>query len=120
MHSPQVKAANRVSRGLADQTRRVSQGLTSKKTDRPVNHASTATNAQIFKLLALLRIRPRNTYELRARGISHPAGRVLDLQTLGYVVNTSRVATVDGDGFLHAGVALYTLESEPTQEGGVR
>lgn len=120
MPNPQEKGAKRVLRALLGQSRRAPQGVTSKKTSRQLNHESTATNAQIFKLLSLLRIRPRNTYELRARGISHPAGRVLDLQTLGYVVNTSRVATVDGDGFLHAGVALYTLESEPTQDGGVR
>lgn len=77
---------------------------------------STATEVQLAKLRARLRIRPHHTHELRQCGISHPAGRVLDLIEMGYVVESARVTTVDSDGFTHRGVALYTLLSEPDVE----
>ncbi|KWT83878.1 hypothetical protein APY03_4433 [Variovorax sp. WDL1] len=50
-------------------------------------------------------------------GISHPAGRVLDLQERGYVLESARVASVDSDGFTHRGVALYSLIAEPEGVG---
>jgi hypothetical protein len=74
---------------------------------------STATEAQIERLVAMLRIRPRHTHELRRDGISHPAGRVLDLTKRGYLITADRVTTVDSDGFRHVGVARYSLVSEP-------
>ncbi|PNG46560.1 MULTISPECIES: helix-turn-helix domain-containing protein [unclassified Variovorax] len=78
---------------------------------------STATEVQIQKLIAFLRQRPRHTHELRMLGISHPAGRVLDLQERGYVLESARVASVDSDGFTHRGVALYSLIAEPEGVG---
>lgn len=80
---------------------------------RQYSNRSTATEAQIQRLLALLRQGPRHTHELRCMGISHPAGRVLDLLKRGYHVASDRVTTVDGDGFTHVGVARYSLISEP-------
>lgn len=78
---------------------------------------SSATEVQLAKLLARLRMRPHHTYELRRCGISHPAGRILNLQELGYQVRSDRVTSVDSDGFEHRGVALYSLISEPEEAG---
>ena len=80
--------------------------------------ASTSTQAQIDRLLRLLKRRPRHTHELRQHGISHPAARVLDLKRRGFCIESSRVSTVDSDAFQHRGVALYELRGEP--EGGVK
>lgn len=74
---------------------------------------STATAAQIARLVERLRIRPHHTHELRKLGISHPAGRVKDLVNDGYMISSGRINTVDSDGFTHVGVALYDLISEP-------
>lgn len=74
---------------------------------------STATTAQLNKLINLLRLRPHHTYELRQRGISHPAGRVQNLLQKGFEINSARITTVDGDGFTHRNVAIYTLIAEP-------
>lgn len=79
-----------------------------------IRSKSTEREAQNRKLVALLRIAKRNTYELRKLGISHPAGRVQDIEADGYVIRSDRVSVVDENGFLHPGVALYTLVSEPT------
>lgn len=61
----------------------------------------------------MLRLRSHHTYELRKCGISHPAGRVQNLLADGFVISSNRINTVDSDGFLHTGVALYSLISEP-------
>lgn len=74
---------------------------------------STSTTAQLAKLLEMLRVQQRNTYECRSRGISHPAARVKDLIALGCVITSSRITTVDAAGFAHRNVALYSLLSEP-------
>jgi hypothetical protein len=80
--------------------------------------ANTSTQAQIERLLRLLKRRPRHTHELRQHGISHPAARVLDLKRRGFCIESSRVSTVDSDSFQHRGVALYSLGS--TTNGGSR
>ena len=77
------------------------------------NAKSTATEAQIERLTSYLRARPHHTHELRKIGISHPAGRIFDLQGRGFRIASSRITTVDGDGFSHVGVSLYELVSEP-------
>lgn len=80
---------------------------------RQFSRKSTATEAQIERLIELLRRAPRNTHELRRHGISHPAGRVQNLTQRGYMIASDRVTTVDGDGFHHVNVALYSLIAEP-------
>lgn len=77
------------------------------------NSRSTSTEAQIERLVEMLRLRPHHTHELRKLGISHPAGRVQDLEGMGFVIGSDRINTVDGDGFSHTGVALYSLIEEP-------
>jgi hypothetical protein len=74
---------------------------------------STATEAQIERLVEMLRIRNRHTHELRKLGISHPAGRINDLKKRGYIFHKQLINTVDSDGFTHVNVALYSLISEP-------
>ena len=80
---------------------------------RKFNAASTATEAQILKTASMLRTAPRNPYELRRHGISHPAGRVQDLLQRGFLIASDRITTVDGDGYTHANVALYSFIAEP-------
>ncbi|QTO19910.1 MULTISPECIES: helix-turn-helix domain-containing protein [Burkholderia cepacia complex] len=60
-------------------------------------------------VIEILSRRPAHTHELRANGISHPAGRVNELRMAGYAIQSARVSTVDSDGFTHRGVALYSL-----------
>jgi hypothetical protein len=85
---------------------------------------STATGAQLVKLLAFLREGPKTTHFLRTHGISHPAGRVRDLRDDDYEILTLRVKTVDAHGFSHVGVAQYALmgkrprtQASPSVEG---
>jgi hypothetical protein len=84
-----------------------------KQSGKKYSARSTATEAQIQRLIVLLRISPRHTHELRQHGISHPAGRVQNLEERGFVIASDRTTTVDGDGFIHSGVAIYSLVSEP-------
>ena len=82
---------------------------------RPSNRdqRETTTEAQIQRLVELLRSGKKDTHYLRRMGISHPAGRVQDLLKRGCEVTSSRITTVDSDGYSHSGVALYDLVSEP-------
>ena len=90
------------------------RGVGKAKTSRKKYSArSTSTEAQIERLLSMLRSHSRHTHELRKNGISHPAGRVKDLDYRGYVIESSRITTVDSDGYSHFGVAIYSLISEP-------
>jgi hypothetical protein len=84
-----------------------------KKSQPKYSERSSATEAQIERLIDLLRTGRRHTHELRKHGISHPAGRVQDLEKRGFVIASSRTTTVDTDGFTHRGVALYELRREP-------
>ena len=89
------------------------EGVTANTSGKKYSARSTATEAQIERLLLMLRSRPRHTHELRKNGISHPAGRVKDLEYRGYVIGSDRITTIDSDGYSHVGVALYSLISEP-------
>lgn len=83
---------------------------------RKSSSKSTATEAQRGRILALLRMRPHNGYELRRAGCYQCPTRIFELRARGYTIETSRVAIVDHDGFTHAGVALYSLTAEPLVE----
>ena len=74
---------------------------------------STATEAQRQRVIEALRRRPHHTYDMRSKGISHPAGRVRELNKRGYLIVSDRITTTDSDGFTHVNVALYTLIGEP-------
>ena len=73
---------------------------------------------QAAMLLALISMRPHHTYELRRRGVAHPASRIYDLDKRGYVFSSDRITTVDSEGFAHRGVALYSLLETPFCMGG--
>lgn len=86
---------------------------------RRIVHA-LSTEAQIALSLTMLRLAKRSTYEMRAAGISHPAGRVRELRRRGFVIETHLVTAVDSDSFMHQRVAYYELVSEPTVVGVVQ
>ena len=77
-------------------------------------HVDNSLAAQRAKVLSMLRIRPRHTYSLRDEGISHPAARVRELVAAGYGISAGRITCADAAGYLHRGVAIYELVSEPT------
>lgn len=80
----------------------------------PMEHTrSTSTWAQQLRVLVELRKGDCNTYQLRQRGISHPAGRVRELNSRGFLITKALITTVDADGYTHSGVALYSLVYEP-------
>lgn len=71
--------------------------------------------AQIALSLKMLRLAKRSTYEMRAAGISHPAGLVRELRGRGFVIETHLVTAVDSDSFMHQRVAYYELIGEPAR-----
>lgn len=85
---------------------------------RALKSDSPERSVQRLKLVALLKLGDKHTYRLRRDGISHPAGRVQDLEEMGYVINSHRITAVDEHGYVHPGVALYELVSVP--EGGAK
>lgn len=78
---------------------------------------STVTAAQRDRIVALLRMRPHNGYELRRAGCFQAPTRIHELRARGYQIDTHRVVIVDRDGWPHKGVAQYSLISEPVGLG---
>jgi hypothetical protein len=76
---------------------------------RILRSRSTATLTQRERALELLKISPQTTYGLRQKGISHPAQRLKELIADGHLITSSRVNAVDSDGYVHVGVAMYSL-----------
>jgi hypothetical protein len=60
-------------------------------------------------VLALLRVADQTTYSLRAHGIAQCATRIYELKAKGYLITKTTVNAVDSDGYMHSGVALYSL-----------
>ncbi len=74
---------------------------------------SSATEAQRERILRALRRGPQSTDSLRKMGVMMPAARVKELRDrFGCFIETTRITMVDRDGFIHCGVALYSLVSE--------
>ena len=119
MAAPNDEAPGGLGTGLQGELQQGSIDSIDMNPGLPVAHVkkfsskSTATKAQIERLISLISIRPHHTHELRQLGISHPAGRIGDLEKLGFVFDTDRITTVDSDGYPHSGVALYALVSIP-------
>lgn len=78
----------------------------------PIKHEDMSAAAQSRRVLKYLRASPKTTYWLRAKGISHPAQRVKELIAEGHQISMHPVTAIDSDGFMHRGVAMYTLEGE--------
>lgn len=81
-----------------------------------IRSRSTSTEVQHDKLLALLRQGPQTTYALRKNGIAQTSTRIFELREEGHLINTERVQAFDSDGFLHVGVARYTLLKEAQKQ----
>ncbi|MGX5659384.1 helix-turn-helix domain-containing protein [Castellaniella ginsengisoli] len=77
---------------------------------RGFDSKSTATAVQHTRILRLLLKRPRNTEELQRAGIFRVSARIRELRRRGFNIVTSRIQLTDRDGFIHYGVALYSLE----------
>ena len=81
---------------------------------------STRTVDQRNRILDLLRTGPRTTFQIREVAGAMAAGtRIWELRQRGYVISAEKMALTDRDGFAHAGVARYTLLSEPAESGTV-
>lgn len=77
---------------------------------------NNAAEAQRQKILALLRVSGRHTFEFRAHGIAMPATRIFELKNqFGYDIRTSRITAIDSDSFVHGNVAFYELVSEAAE-----
>lgn len=79
---------------------------------KAIRSRSTSTEAQIARILALLRAGPQTTYSLRKHGLAQCAARIWDLRAMGHIIVTERVTAYDSDGYAHVGVARYTLVQE--------
>lgn len=73
---------------------------------------STATEAQLQRVLAMLRHRPQTSHDLLKAGIYHPPRRIRDLRERGHIITTERITLTDRDGYQHRNCAEYTLISE--------
>ena len=92
------------------------QGVKAAKqgTSRQANYNpnSTATEAQLQRVLALLRIGPQTSHDLLKAGVYHPPRRIRDLRERGHIISTERVTLTDRDGYRHCGCAEYALVRE--------
>jgi len=79
-----------------------------------MRNRSTATTAQMLRLLAALRRGPKTSSQLRDLGIYMPSTRVFYLRQLGYSISTALVHAVSSDGYDHSRLALYTLHEPAT------
>lgn len=78
---------------------------------------NTNVTAQIKRLVERLRIEPVDTFTvMRELNICRPGARICDLRNRGYQISTDLVTLTDEWGRNHAGVARYTLISEPAEE----
>jgi hypothetical protein len=74
---------------------------------------STATEAQLLRIVAALRGRPQTTDDLRKMGVYQASARIHGLRKQGYVIETELFNGVSADGYSHARMARYTLIEEP-------
>ncbi|UXZ25580.1 helix-turn-helix domain-containing protein [Pseudomonas sp. YeP6b] len=89
--------------------------MNKKKADQTANHNhspchSTSAFAQRARILERLREGPADTLSLRCDlSVLMPAPRVLELKQRGFDIETHRISTIDENGTVHHGVALYVL-----------
>jgi hypothetical protein len=80
----------------------------------------SATGAQELRILEALRRGKPTTNDLRKLGIYQASARIFGLRRKGYNIATELIDAYDRDGFLHRGVARYSLLGEPVQGAGGR
>jgi hypothetical protein len=76
---------------------------------------ATATAAQYRRILQMLRVSNKNTFDFRRVGVMAVATRILELnRKQGYHIATvARVNLYDDQGYMHRGIAVYELVREP-------
>jgi hypothetical protein len=75
---------------------------------------STATKAQHLRILAMLRVGTKSTFDFRKAGVLNPSMRINELNATG-AVQIDRIAlrsVIDQDGFLHPRIAFYSLTKD--------
>jgi hypothetical protein len=75
-----------------------------------ISSRSTTASNQRTRAIALLNIADQTTYNFRAHGIAQCATRIWELKKLGWPITKTTVTAVDSDGYMHVGVALYSLK----------
>ncbi|MFC0168394.1 helix-turn-helix domain-containing protein [Pseudoduganella danionis] len=79
-----------------------------------LRNKSTSTNAQLAKLMALLRQGPKTTIELRQHVIMMPAARVFELKNKrAQLITTELLPLYDAQGIKHSNCARYHLIETP-------
>ena len=76
---------------------------------------STATQAQHERIVKMLRISTRSTFDFRKDGIMAPAARIKELnEKHGFrIIRIALRDLWDDEGFMHPRVAIYALIDEP-------
>ena len=81
---------------------------------RKFSSKSTATEAQIERIAAMLSAGPKSTIELRRAGIMQPAARIKTMNDdKGFYISSNPINVVDDWGYMHCRVALYELIDRP-------
>lgn len=95
------------------------QGGEGAKSNSRQGDCSTATEAQRRRIVEMLRAGRKTTLDFRRAGVMQSQTRIYELRKrLGYDIPTvGRVTIADDQGYLHAGVAVYELVSEPAAGG---
>lgn len=72
--------------------------------------SNTSTESQIARLLAALKEKPMNRYEIEDQlNIGSPAARVLDLKKAGHKIASTPERAKNHAGFYHNRIARYAL-----------
>ena len=77
------------------------------------NHRSTATAAQLARIIEALRAGPKTTDDLRALGCYQAAARIWYLRARGFDITTELFDGYAADGYSHRRMARYRLLAEP-------
>lgn len=78
---------------------------------------STSVEVQLQKTLAMLRLGPMTTLDLRCNGVMMPAARIFQLKNEHqYVITTELVTLQDENGYRHGRCARYHLLAGKTVE----
>ena len=94
------------------------EAIKKKQKQRQFSAKSTATQAQYQRIVTMLRISTRSTFDFRKAGIMAPAARIKELNdNHGYFIPRIALRDLwDDEGFMHPRVAVYELIDEPHGE----
>jgi hypothetical protein len=80
---------------------------------RKFSQRSTATEAQMARIVAALQVGPKTTDDLRAMGIFQTSARIFGLRARGLNITTELYDGYSADGYSHARMARYRLLDGP-------